>query len=77
MNEVTCSTCRFWIPSPVMGVCRRYPQVANKHERDWCGEHQASVVRMVPVKDIMTPEEPQRKKPGRKPKHDVSDSAAA
>jgi hypothetical protein len=51
-----------------MGVCRRYPQVHNKHERDWCGEHQAAVVQMVPVKDIMTPEP---KRPGRPKKNDT------
>lgn len=40
MRSVLCSTCRFWVPGQVMGACRRYPQVQNKHERDWCGEHQ-------------------------------------
>ena len=23
----------------MLGVCRRYPQLLNKHENDWCGEH--------------------------------------
>jgi hypothetical protein len=75
MTEVRCKTCRFFTQAQVMGLCRRYPETQNKHEMDWCGEHQLSVVLAVPV---VTPEQlVERKKPGRKPKHDVSDPSAA
>lgn len=75
MTQVRCKTCRFFTQAQVMGLCRRYPETQNKHEMDWCGEHQLSVVLAVPV---LEPEQlVERKKPGRKPKHDVSDSSAA
>jgi hypothetical protein len=48
-----------------MGLCRRFPETQNKHEMDWCGEHQLSVVTSVPVYDVMAQTEP--KKRGRKP----------
>jgi hypothetical protein len=54
-----------------MGSCRRYPAQQNKHENDWCGEHQPGImVAALPVYDIMTDitTTPERKKPGRKPK---------
>jgi hypothetical protein len=53
----------------VMGVCRRFPEHQNKHELDWCGEHQLTTIIALPVV------EPMRKKPGRKP--NVPDSTAA
>lgn len=37
-----------------MGSCRRYPQMHNKHENDWCGEYVIQPVVQVPVYDIMT-----------------------
>lgn len=73
MSDVSCSTCRFWIVGQVMGVCRRYPQAHNKHERDWCGEHQAAIVKMVPLVNVKLMDEQPTKKPGRKPKNVVSD----
>jgi len=36
-----------------MGLCRRFPETQNKHEMDWCGEHQLSVVASIPVYDVM------------------------
>jgi hypothetical protein len=54
-----------------MGSCRRYPAQQNKHENDWCGEHQIKMLTL-PVYDIMTDtttEVPAPKKPGRKPKN--------
>lgn len=73
MSEIRCKTCRFFTQAQVMGVCRRYPEHQNKHEMDWCGEHQLSTMIALPVV------EPEQlvKKPGRKPKNDVSNSAAA
>jgi hypothetical protein len=52
-----------------MGSCRRYPAPQNKHQNDWCGEHQMKMLAL-PVYDIMTDTTttPERKKPGRKPK---------
>jgi hypothetical protein len=37
-----------------MGVCRLYPQQQNKHESDWCGQHEAKAVKMPPMYDITT-----------------------
>lgn len=61
------------------GVCKRYPQIANKSQNDWCGEYSSKIVVVTPVQ-----EEPIRKfeikfeeptvfeapKRGRKPKND-------
>ena len=74
MNKVRCMTCRFFSQSQVMGLCRRYPTAQNKHENDWCGEHQLTEMVTLPVVDMMAPE---RKKPGRKPKNAMPDQAAA
>jgi hypothetical protein len=60
-----------------MGSCRRYPAPQNKHQNDWCGEHQMKMLAL-PVYDIMTDTTtmpPERKKPGRKPKN--GDNTAA
>jgi len=67
-----------------MGACRRYPEMQNKHEMDWCGEHQIKMVAL-PVYDITTDETkvaevpaavaPEFKKPGRKPKNANSSAA--
>lgn len=44
----------------MLGVCRRYPQLLNKHENDWCGEHKnlcnpklATDVKAVTEKNIL------------------------
>ena len=34
----TCGNCRFWRPSDIVGLCRRYPIGQNKGKHDWCGE---------------------------------------
>jgi hypothetical protein len=65
MSDVRCKSCRFFTQAQVMGLCRRFPETQNKHEMDWCGEHQLSVVTSVPVYDVMAQAEP--KKRGRKP----------
>lgn len=83
MSQVRCKTCRFFVTGQVMGACRRYPDMQNKHEMDWCGEHQEARVEMVtlPVYDIMTDETTEavvpveKKKPGRKPKNANSPAA--
>jgi len=30
-----------------MGACRRYPELLNKHENDWCGEYQSIHLRSI------------------------------
>lgn len=76
MVEPTCLTCEFFRNAQVMGSCRRYPAPQNKHQNDWCGEHQMKMLAL-PVYDIMTDTTttPERKKPGRKPKN--GDNTAA
>lgn len=74
MSDIRCNNCRFWNGAQLMGLCRRYPKTENKHEMDWCGEHQPAAVKMVPVADIQPQVEP--KKPGRKPKNVMSDPSA-
>lgn len=70
MSQVRCKTCRFFSQAQVMGLCRRFPESQNKHEMDWCGEHQLTEVITLPVYDE-PPKEP--KKPGRKPKNVMPD----
>lgn len=76
MVEPTCLTCEFFRNAQIMGSCRRYPAPQNKHQNDWCGEHQMKMLAL-PVYDIMTDTTitPKRKKPGRKPKN--GDNTAA
>ena len=69
MIDARCKTCRFFTQAQVMGVCRRFPEHQNKHELDWCGEHQLTTIIALPVVESL------RKKPGRKP--NVPNSAAA
>lgn len=43
-DKPTCQTCRFWDPSGLSGICRRYPKQGGSewtvtHMLDWCGEH--------------------------------------
>ena len=89
MSDVRCKTCRYFVTGQVMGACRRYPEMQNKHEMDWCGEHQLRQVVTLPVYDIMTDETkqaevpvkveislaPEPKRPGRKPKNANSSAA--
>ena len=38
-NKDSCNSCLFFIVSDRgMGLCKRYPDVINKHNTDWCGE---------------------------------------
>ena len=52
----SCLTCLYFKDAQIMGSCRRYPEMLNKHQSDWCGEHAEKPVEMVklPVYDIMT-----------------------
>ena len=56
------------------GVCKRYPQIANKSQHDWCGEFASKIVVITPVQEEpvrgfeISWEEPTTPKRGRKPK---------
>lgn len=83
MTQPTCKTCEYFRDAQVLGACRRFPTPQNKHESDWCGEHKIKMVAL-PVYDIMTDttttaevpvqvdvkfNQPEAKRPGRKPKN--------
>ena len=58
-----CGGCRFFRDQQVMGVCRLYPHQQNKHESDWCGQHEPKTTKK--VYDITTDqitEAPQKRK---------------
>jgi len=62
---MNCGTCRWWTPDPILGQCRRFPQIVTKHHSDWCGEFRPSgMPPMTP--DAPPPEAPKRR--GRPPK---------
>jgi hypothetical protein len=62
-----CIDCKWYAgqTNDTYGVCKRYPQTANKSQHDWCGEYESKVVVITPVQDFV--ETPKR---GRKPKND-------
>ena len=71
-SHSNCGNCRFFKNQQIMGICRQSPQQQNKHQNDWCGQHEPLEVEIVklPVYDIMTDETtevsvPVKKKPGR------------
>jgi len=33
------------------GVCKRYPQIANKSQQDWCGEFVSKIVVVTPAQE--------------------------
>jgi hypothetical protein len=62
-----CIDCKWYAGqvNDTYGVCKRYPQTANKNQHDWCGEYESKIVVVTPVQDFV--ETPKR---GRKPKND-------
>ena len=34
-----CNSCVYFEDHKMMGVCKRFPQYANRHATEWCGEH--------------------------------------
>jgi hypothetical protein len=59
------------------GVCKRFPQTANKSQYDWCGEYSSKVVVVTPVQEepvrpieikFVEPTKFEAPKRGRKPK---------
>ena len=39
MVEGNCSTCVYFTDFKMMGTCKRFPQYANRHATEWCGEY--------------------------------------
>jgi hypothetical protein len=63
-----CIDCKWYAgqTNDTYGVCKRFPQTANKSHHDWCGEYENKVVVITPVQ-VDFVEAPKR---GRKPKND-------
>ena len=61
-QQFTCKSCLHWQDQNIIGLCRRYPNHANKHFSDWCGEHTAKreIVELPVV--VMPNEEPKPKR---------------
>ena len=58
-----CGGCLFFRDQQVMGVCRLYPQQQNKHESDWCGQHEPKTTKKVyDITTDQTIEAPQKRK---------------
>jgi hypothetical protein len=67
-----CEICKYFRDSQIMGSCRRYPVLQNKHANDWCGEF-SNVVAIIPKQDVLPVLEAgsfSPKKRGRPAKHD-------
>ena len=41
MDKENCKLCRFFDlqNNQTLGQCRRYPTYMNRHQNEWCGEH--------------------------------------
>ena len=41
-----CIECKWYVGqvNDTYGVCKRYPQTANKSQQDWCGEYASKIV---------------------------------
>ena len=37
-----CNSCVYFEDHKMMGICRRYPNYANRHSTEWCGEHKSA-----------------------------------
>lgn len=64
-----CNECKWFVgqANDNYGVCKRYPQVINKNQSDWCGEFNSKIQLEVEFEyDINTDET--KPKRGRKPK---------
>jgi len=68
-----CIECKWYAgtSNDTYGVCKRYPQIANKSQHDWCGEYASKIVVITPVQ--IEPVQPitiefEKPKRGRKPK---------
>ena len=63
-----CEICKYFRDSQIMGSCRRYPVLQNKHANDWCGEF--SQVVAVEISPVLEAGAFLPKKRGRPAKHD-------
>ena len=66
---MNCSSCRYWVPQQIIGVCKRYPEAVNKPASDWCGEFRPSAFPPAiepPAPPAAEPSAPKRR--GRPPK---------
>jgi hypothetical protein len=71
-----CIECKWFAgqTNDTYGVCKRYPQTANKSQNDWCGEYTNKVVIVTPAQEEPIQkfeikwEESTTPKRGRKPK---------
>ncbi len=41
MVDGNCNSCVYFTDFKVMGTCKRFPQYANRHATEWCGEYKA------------------------------------
>lgn len=39
MVDGNCNSCVYFTDFKVMGTCKRFPQYANRHATEWCGEY--------------------------------------
>jgi len=48
-----CIDCKWYVGqvNDTYGVCKRYPQTANKSLHDWCGEYSSKLVVITPVQE--------------------------
>ena len=48
-----CIDCKWYVGqvNDTYGVCKRFPQTANKSQHDWCGEYASKVVVVTPVQE--------------------------
>ena len=48
-----CIECKWYVGqvNDTYGVCKRYPQTANKSQQDWCGEYSSKIVVVTPAQE--------------------------
>jgi hypothetical protein len=48
-----CIDCKWYVgqTNDTYGVCKRYPQIANKSQHDWCGDYVSKVVLVTPAQE--------------------------
>jgi hypothetical protein len=51
-----CIDCKWYAGqvNDTYGVCKRFPQTANKSQHDWCGEYESKIVVITPVQEKST-----------------------
>ena len=48
-----CIDCKWYVGqvNDNYGVCKRFPQIANKSQQDWCGEFSSKIVVVTPAQE--------------------------